>query len=150
MFSITFKGNLATSGPNLDLSRVQQLDVALLCQNYGKLYSHAKHLEKGMNGGWWNFWRTFFFKKVSILANIGLSNLYLSYKLEYLITTMLNVDIRKYLRLTIMSGSFSIGELNVTGKFDGAAGTKNEIIVFLQTIKHINLFIKLFILHQHT
>lgn len=96
------------------------------------------------------FGALFFPKKVSILANIGLSNLYLSYKLEYLITTMLNVDIRKYLRLTIIFGSFSIGELNVTGKFDGAAGTENEIRVFLQTIKQINLFLKLFILHQHT
>ena len=111
----------------------------------------CKTLRKGNEWGLVKFLaHFFFFKKVSILANIGLSNLYLSYKLEYLITTMLNVDIRKYLRLTIMSGSFSIGELNVTGKFDGAAGTKNEIIVFLQTIKHINLFIKLFILHQHT
>ena len=51
-----------SSGPNLDLSCVRQLDVAPFCENYAKLYFDAKHLEKGLNRGWWNFWCLFFKK----------------------------------------------------------------------------------------
>ena len=48
-----------SSGPDLDLSCVWQLDVAPFCENYAKLYFDAKHLEKGLNRGWWNFWCLF-------------------------------------------------------------------------------------------
>ena len=38
--------------PNLDLLCIQQLDAALFCENYVKLYFDAKYLEKGLNRGW--------------------------------------------------------------------------------------------------
>ena len=54
------------AGPNLDRLCVRQLQAAAFCENYTKLYFDAKHLEKGLNRGWWNFW-CFFFKKNSAL-----------------------------------------------------------------------------------
>ena len=51
------------SGTNLDLLCIQQLDTASFYQNYVQYYFHVKHLEKGLNNGWWNFWCPFFQKK---------------------------------------------------------------------------------------
>ena len=59
------------SGPNLDLTCVQQSDTASFCENYAKLYFGEKHLEKGLNRGWWNFWCPFSLKELPLLANIG-------------------------------------------------------------------------------
>ena len=62
----------ALSGPNLDLLCVQQLGAVLFCENYAKLYFDAKHLEKGLNWMWWDFWFPLSQKKKKpILANIG-------------------------------------------------------------------------------
>ena len=64
------------SGPNLDLFCVRISNAAPFCEDYAKLYFDAKHLEKGLNWRWWNFWGPFFkkkypfFKKVLFLANI--------------------------------------------------------------------------------
>ena len=55
-------------GPNLDLLCVQQLGTAPFCENYAKFYFDAKHLEKGLNRGWWNFF-VLFFQKVPFLVN---------------------------------------------------------------------------------
>ena len=60
----------APSGPNLDLLYVQQSGTAPICENHSMLYFDAKHLQKGLNRGWSNFWFPFF-KKMFILANIG-------------------------------------------------------------------------------
>ena len=51
------------SSLNLDLFRDRQSGAALFCENYAKLYFDAKHLEKGLNRGWWNFWFPFFQEK---------------------------------------------------------------------------------------
>ena len=40
---------------NLDLLCTWQLNTASFCENYAKLYFDAKHSEKGLNRGWWNF-----------------------------------------------------------------------------------------------
>ena len=40
----------------LDFLCVLQLDATPFCENYAKLYFDAKHLEKGLNKGWWNVW----------------------------------------------------------------------------------------------
>ena len=40
-----------TASPNLDLLCVRQSNVALICENYAKLYFDAKKLEKGLNRG---------------------------------------------------------------------------------------------------
>ena len=45
----------APSGPNLDL----------YASNNRVLPSDAKHLEKGLNRGWWNFWFSFFQNKIN-------------------------------------------------------------------------------------
>ena len=42
---------ITTAGLNLNLLYVQQSDTAPFCENYAKLYSNAKHLEKGLNRG---------------------------------------------------------------------------------------------------
>ena len=52
----------APSGPNLDLFCVQQLGASTFCESYVKFYFDAKHLEKGANREWWNFWFPFFEK----------------------------------------------------------------------------------------
>ena len=52
----------APSGPNLDLLCVPQSAAAPICENDSMLYFDAKHLEKGFNRGWWNFWFPFFKK----------------------------------------------------------------------------------------
>ena len=73
------------AGPNLDLLCVWQLDTTHFCEKYPKLYFDAKHLQKGLKRGWWNFWCffffiffifffIFFFRKVSFLANNGCCN----------------------------------------------------------------------------
>ena len=60
----TFSWYILSPGPNLDLLCVWQSDaVTLLSENYAKLYFDAKHLEKRLNRGWWNFWHLFFKKK---------------------------------------------------------------------------------------
>ena len=53
----------ASSGPNLDLLCVQQSGAAPFCENYAKLYFDVKHLEKGLNRSWYNFWLPFFQKQ---------------------------------------------------------------------------------------
>ena len=50
-------------GPNVDLLCICQSDTAPFCENYAKLYFDVKHLEKGLNRGWWNFWWWLFQKK---------------------------------------------------------------------------------------
>ena len=40
-----------------------QSGAASFCENYAKLYLDAKHLEKGLNGVWWDFRFAFFQKK---------------------------------------------------------------------------------------
>ena len=45
----------APSNPNVDLFYVQQSSAALFCENYAKLYFGAKHSEKELNRGSWNF-----------------------------------------------------------------------------------------------
>ena len=45
-----------STGPNVDLLCLWQSDAAPFCENYAKLYFDVKHLEKGLNRGWWNFW----------------------------------------------------------------------------------------------
>ena len=50
------------AGPNADLLCVRQSDAAPFCENYTKLYFDVKHLEKGLNRRWWNFWWPFFQK----------------------------------------------------------------------------------------
>ena len=50
------------AGPNLDLLCVWQSDAAPFCVNHTKLYFDAKHLKKGLNRGWRNFWCPFFQK----------------------------------------------------------------------------------------
>ena len=52
----------APSGPKLDLLCVQQSGTAPYCENYAKFCFDAKHLEKGLNRGWLNFWFPFFKK----------------------------------------------------------------------------------------
>ena len=48
----------AASGPNLDLLCVQQSCTAHSCENYGKLYFDAKHLEKGLrNAHFSRYWK---------------------------------------------------------------------------------------------
>ena len=42
---------ITTAGLNLNLLYVQQSDTAPFRENYAKLYSNAKHLEKGINRG---------------------------------------------------------------------------------------------------
>ena len=51
------------AGPNIDLLCIWQLDTAPFCENKAKPYFDAKHLEKGLNRGWLNFWYCFFFLK---------------------------------------------------------------------------------------
>ena len=51
------------SGPNLELLCVQQWGATPICENYSMLYFDAKHLEKGLSRGCWNFWFPFFEKK---------------------------------------------------------------------------------------
>ena len=55
-----------STGPNVDLLCVWQSDAAPFRENYAKLYFDVKHLEKGLNRGWWNF-RWSLFKKNSAL-----------------------------------------------------------------------------------
>ena len=47
------------SDPILDILCVRQSDAAPFCETYAKLYFYARHLEKGLNEGWWNFWCPF-------------------------------------------------------------------------------------------
>ena len=42
----------APSGPNLDLSCVQQSGASPFCENHANLYFDIKQLEKGLNRGW--------------------------------------------------------------------------------------------------
>ena len=58
------------AGSNLALVCVWQSDAAPFCENYTKLYFDAKHLEKRLNRGWWNFW-CLFIQKSTLFANIG-------------------------------------------------------------------------------
>ena len=58
-----WKAEIQEAGPNLDLLCVWHSDAALFCENYAKLYFDIKHLEKGLNRGWWNFLCTFFRRK---------------------------------------------------------------------------------------
>ena len=51
------------SGLNVDLICIQQSGSAFFCKSYAKLYFDAKHFEKGLNKGWWNFCFPFFKKK---------------------------------------------------------------------------------------
>ena len=51
--------NECPTGPNLDLLCIQLSNAAPFCKNYAKLYFDAKHLEKGLNRGWRNFWGPF-------------------------------------------------------------------------------------------
>ena len=53
-----------SADPNLDLLGIQQLGDAPFWENCAKLYFDVKHLEKGLNKGWWNFWCTLFQKSV--------------------------------------------------------------------------------------
>ena len=75
-------------GHILDLYCVRLLNAAHFCQNYAKLHSDAKHLEKGLNrGGVLNFWGPFskkvlFLIKVSFLANIEHCPKFLEYALQ--------------------------------------------------------------------
>ena len=48
-------------GHILDLYCILPSNASHLCKNYTKLHFDAKHLEKGLNGGW-NFWGPFFIK----------------------------------------------------------------------------------------
>ena len=56
-----------SAGPNLDLFCVRQSNAVPFCENYAKLYFDAKHLEKGLNRGWWNI-RGSFFKKSALFS----------------------------------------------------------------------------------
>ena len=51
------------SVPNQDLLCVQQWGTVPFCENYAKFFFDAKHLEKELNRGWWNFWFPLFKKK---------------------------------------------------------------------------------------
>ena len=55
------KSSILDAGRNLLLLCVRQSDAASFCENYAKLCCDAKHLEKGLNWGWLNFWCLFFF-----------------------------------------------------------------------------------------
>ena len=57
-----------TLGSNLDLLCVWQLDAALFCENYSKLYFDAKHLEKRLNRGVVKFLVLFFFQKRALFG----------------------------------------------------------------------------------
>ena len=59
---LTTEWRLTEPGPNLDFLCVWQSDAASFCENYTKLYFDAKHVEKGLNKGLWNFWCPFFLK----------------------------------------------------------------------------------------
>ena len=63
--------DILTVVPNLDLLCVWQSDTTNFCEKYAKPYFDAKHLEKGLNRWWLNFWCPFFQKKLPFLANIG-------------------------------------------------------------------------------
>ena len=63
--------DILTVVPNLDLLCVWQSDTTNFCEKYAKPYFYAKHLEKGLNRWWLNFWCPFFQKKLPFLANIG-------------------------------------------------------------------------------
>ena len=55
--------DILTVVPNLDLLCVWQSDTAKVCEKYAKPYFDAKHLEKGLNRCWLNFWCHFFSSK---------------------------------------------------------------------------------------
>ena len=45
---------MPVTGSNLDILCIQQLDATPFYENYGKNCFDAKHLQKGLNSGWWN------------------------------------------------------------------------------------------------
>ena len=53
----------ALHGPNLDTLCISQLDAAPFCENYEKLYSDAKHLEKRIGKDLVKFLVPFFLSK---------------------------------------------------------------------------------------
>ena len=54
------------SGPNLDLYVSGNWTLPPFFENYAMIYFEAKHLEKRLNRGWWNFWCSIFQKRVFI------------------------------------------------------------------------------------
>ena len=60
--------DILTVVPNLDLLCVWQSDTAKVCEKYAKPYFDAKHLEKGLNRWWLNFWCHFFFQKTALFG----------------------------------------------------------------------------------
>ena len=58
----------ALHGPNLDTLCISQLDAAPFCENYAKLYSDAKHLEKRIGKDLVKFLVPFFIKKALFLG----------------------------------------------------------------------------------
>ena len=43
--------SISLPGPNLDLLCIRQSHAVPIQENYAKIYSHAKHIEKGLNRG---------------------------------------------------------------------------------------------------
>ena len=50
---------------------VQHSVAALFCENFAMFYFDAKHLEKGLDRKWWNFWSPFLQKEKKKNAHFG-------------------------------------------------------------------------------